>query len=78
MADKNQDFNGVTPDVVVVGAGSSGLAAAQYLLTETELDVVIVEASHRVGGRVRTEPYGELLGGYCYSLNLSITLSFEN
>ncbi len=39
--------------VVVVGAGLAGLAAA-YELRQLGVDVVLVEARHRVGGRVHT------------------------
>ena len=42
------------PDVVVVGAGAAGLAAAQILIGQG-LSVVIVEAADRVGGRAWTE-----------------------
>ncbi len=41
-------------DVVVVGAGLAGLAAAQVLCT-AGVDVVVVEAGDEVGGRVRTD-----------------------
>ena len=41
-------------DVVVVGAGLAGLACATTLL-RAGLDVVVVEASDAVGGRVRTD-----------------------
>ena len=41
-------------DVVVVGAGLAGLRAAQ-LLTAAGREVVVLEASDRVGGRVRTD-----------------------
>lgn len=41
-------------DVVVVGAGISGLACAQ-VLREQGLSVVVLEASDRVGGRVTTD-----------------------
>jgi monoamine oxidase len=42
------------PVVVVVGAGYAGLAAADSLL-EAEVDVVVLEALDRVGGRVWSE-----------------------
>jgi len=45
-------------DVVVIGAGFSGLAAARVLEAEG-LDVVVLEARDRVGGRVLNEPIGD-------------------
>ncbi|MGP8075135.1 MAG: FAD-dependent oxidoreductase [Thermoplasmata archaeon] len=41
-------------DVVVIGAGFSGLAAAEQL-TVANRRVVLLEASDRVGGRARTD-----------------------
>ena len=41
------------PRVIVIGAGLAGLAAA-LTLHEAGLDVLVLEARHRVGGRVRT------------------------
>ena len=37
-------------DVVIIGAGSAGLSAAKAL-TKCEMSSVVVEASHRIGGR---------------------------
>lgn len=46
---------GVEADVVVVGAGLAGLAAARSLVAQG-LDPVVVEARDRVGGRLLNEP----------------------
>ena len=40
-------------DVIVIGAGISGLCAAK-LLKENGLDVLVLEARNRVGGRTWT------------------------
>jgi monoamine oxidase len=42
------------PDVVVVGAGAAGMAAARVLI-EAGLEVTVVEADKRIGGRVHTD-----------------------
>ncbi len=42
------------PDVVIIGAGSSGLAAARTLIALGK-SVVIVEGANRIGGRAYTE-----------------------
>lgn len=41
-------------DLVIVGAGSAGLSAAKAA-TENGLSFVVLEASHRIGGRAYTE-----------------------
>ena len=47
-------------DVVVIGAGLSGLAAADSLKThDPSLQVIVLEASDRVGGRTVSETIGE-------------------
>lgn len=41
------------PDVVIIGAGAAGLAAARAL-HEADLSVVVLEARERIGGRIFT------------------------
>ncbi len=43
-----------TADVLVLGAGAAGLAAAQQLSQEG-LRVIVIEARNRVGGRIFTQ-----------------------
>ena len=51
------------PQVVIIGAGISGLGAAQKIFSDPgkRFDVTILEASSRVGGRLKTVPFS---GGY--------------
>ncbi len=42
------------PDVVVIGAGAAGMAAARKLL-EAGLTVTVIEADRRIGGRLHTD-----------------------
>ncbi|MBJ6128375.1 flavin monoamine oxidase family protein [Microvirga splendida] len=44
------------PDVVVVGAGSAGIAAARRLLA-SGVTVTVLEARDRIGGRTLTRPF---------------------
>ena len=41
-----------SPKVVIIGAGISGLAAASDLAKAGFTDVMVLEASDRVGGRI--------------------------
>jgi monoamine oxidase len=47
---------GANPDVVIVGAGSAGIAAARRLL-EAGLTVAVLEARDRIGGRALTRRF---------------------
>ncbi|KAG7269499.1 hypothetical protein CRUP_027917 [Coryphaenoides rupestris] len=46
------------PRILVIGAGLAGLAAAKTLLDAGFTDVTVLEASHRIGGRVQSIPHG--------------------
>ena len=46
-------------DVVIVGAGSAGISAAR-VLQDAGLSVMVLEASHHLGGRIRAVPEREL------------------
>lgn len=45
--------------IVIVGAGASGIAAASKLLELGYQNIVVLEAQNRIGGRVRTEFFGD-------------------
>ncbi|XP_058457696.1 spermine oxidase-like [Malaya genurostris] len=45
--------------VVIIGAGSAGIAAATRLYEHGFRNVTILEATGRIGGRVHTVPFGE-------------------
>lgn len=44
--------------VIIVGAGVSGISAAKVLAEKGVEDVLILEASDRIGGRIRKENFG--------------------
>ncbi|KAL1802633.1 hypothetical protein ACET3Z_031280 [Daucus carota] len=44
--------------VIIVGAGISGLSAAKVLVENGVEDIIILEASERVGGRIRKQEFG--------------------
>jgi monoamine oxidase len=46
----------MNPDVLVIGAGAAGIAAARYL-QDAGVDTLLIEARDRVGGRARTIPH---------------------
>ncbi|XP_075222249.1 spermine oxidase-like isoform X2 [Lycorma delicatula] len=51
-------------EVIIVGAGISGIGAATHLLNNNISDIAILEASNRLGGRVYTAPFGDYLIEY--------------
>jgi tryptophan 2-monooxygenase len=51
-----------TPKIAVIGAGISGIAAANELIKHGLTDVTVYEALKRIGGRINTiyyEPNGK-------------------
>ena len=57
--DSDTDTTSTTHDVVVVGAGSAGLYAAKTLIADG-YDVLIIEATDRIGGHVKSETLGDI------------------
>lgn len=53
----NDPYQPNCPRVIVVGAGIAGLVAAHKLQTTGRFDVVVLEGSDRVGGRVYTSTF---------------------
>lgn len=46
--------------VVIIGGGITGLAAAYELTNRPGFRITVLEADDRLGGKVRTEPFGDL------------------
>lgn len=44
--------------IVVIGSGPSGVAAATRLLSNGFTNVIILEAEDRIGGRINTIDFG--------------------
>jgi monoamine oxidase len=63
-----------TPDVIIIGAGASGLAAAKHLDT-LGLTYTLLEASHRIGGRAYSEA---IAPGVWFDLGCSYLHHIEN
>lgn len=70
---KKMDWTGRKPNVVVVGAGISGLIAGVRLV-EAGIDVTLVENEPQVGGRV----YSEELGGVAANLGAQYFFMSDN
>ena len=48
----------ITSDIVVLGAGMAGIAAAKRLSEHGVDNIVVVEGANRIGGRVKDVPFG--------------------
>ena len=48
--------------VIVIGGGMSGLAACVELQKTGICDIILIEATEHLGGRIRTVPFRKL---YC-------------
>lgn len=66
-----------TGKVLVIGAGISGLAAAQQLKS-FGMEVVVVEARDRVGGRIATFRKGAYIAGYLYFVSDRAILTWSH
>ena len=61
-------------DVIIIGAGASGLSAAKEL-TRLGLSYIVVEGSHRIGGRAYSE---EIAPGVWFDLGCSYLHQGDN
>ncbi|XP_010547285.1 PREDICTED: polyamine oxidase 1 [Tarenaya hassleriana] len=52
------DTSSSSASVIVIGAGISGISAAKVLAENGVRDVLILEATDRIGGRIRKESFG--------------------
>ena len=59
ISDLLQDASTREADVIIVGAGMAGLAAAQDLMRQG-LTVIVLEASDRIGGRTKNNAVGDI------------------
>lgn len=57
---KTRSFS-TDPNVVIIGAGLSGLKCAEHLIQNGVKNVKVLEASERIGGRIRTVQFGDSL-----------------
>ena len=48
----------IETEVVIIGGGASGIAAAQ-VLHEANITFLLLEADHRIGGRIQNQQIGE-------------------
>lgn len=49
----------IKPKIVIVGAGTSGIACATKLLSYGFENVIVIEAEPRIGGRIFTTPFAD-------------------
>ncbi|CAM8932636.1 unnamed protein product [Rhodiola kirilowii] len=52
------DSSSSRSSVIIIGAGISGISAAKVLAENGVDDIFILEASDRIGGRIRKEDFG--------------------
>lgn len=50
----------MSPKIAIIGAGMAGIAAAHLLYQHDLKDIVIFEASNRLGGRIKSVKHGIL------------------
>ena len=56
--------------VIVIGGGMAGIAACHKLVEMGVKDILLLEASDRLGGRINTIPFRKFIDFYSNHLNL--------
>ena len=54
------DDNFSKPEVIIIGAGASGIAAAQ-VLHEAKINFLLIEAENEIGGRMKSHKFGQYI-----------------
>lgn len=62
------------PEIVIIGCGVSGIAAAHRLVKAGYRHVRILEATGRSGGRIKTAALGKFICSFCFSRFLLYTV----
>lgn len=64
------NYLAASPSVIIIGAGSSGIAAATKLLENGITNITILEAENRIGGRIYSvsikDSYVDLGAEFCH------------
>lgn len=64
MAEEGTSHNKTISEVIIIGAGISGLSAANTLIKNGVTNFKILEARNKIGGRIEVTKMGKI--GFCF------------